>query len=55
VQSPDDLLTAEVLRVLKSVPAGSWTPGIQRGEPVRGRYAMPVEFRVMTPAPAQEQ
>lgn len=55
VQSPDDLLTAEVLRVLKSVPAGSWTPGTQRGEPVRVRYAMPVEFRVMTPAPAQEQ
>ena len=45
LQTPDRLLTNEVLRVLESVPAGSWTPGVQDGEPVRVRYTLPVEFK----------
>ena len=48
LQTPDRLLTNEVLRVIESVPAGSWTPGMQQGEPVRVKYTLPVEFRSMT-------
>lgn len=46
LQTPDRLLTDEVLRVLESVPAGSWTSGMQGGEPMRVKYAMPVEFKM---------
>ena len=48
LQTPDRLLTNEVLRVIESVPAGSWAPGMQQGEPVRVKYTLPVEFRSMT-------
>lgn len=53
IQSPDKLLSDEVLRVLSSSPA--WTPGRQRGAVVRVRFVIPVDFTVAgsgEPAPA---
>ena len=44
LQSPDSSLSDEVIRVLKSSP--KWTPGMQRGEVVRVKYTMPVDFRL---------
>lgn len=54
LQSPSELLSAEVLRVFRGVDKGSWTPGMQRGEIVRVKYVLPIEFRL--PAkPAQSK
>ena len=53
LQTPDRLLTNEVLRVIESVPAGSWTPGLQGGEAVRVRYTLPIDFRTITAPTAQ--
>lgn len=47
--SPDETLTQEALRLLGSVPAGSWTPGLQGGEAVRVKYTLPIDFRMITP------
>ncbi|MDE5623121.1 MAG: energy transducer TonB, partial [Alistipes sp.] len=47
LQSPDDALSDEAVRVLRSVPAGAWTPGLQGGEPVRVRYTLPIDFRTI--------
>ena len=44
LQSPDKLLADEALRVIASSPAGAWTPGEQRGEKVRVKYTLPVDF-----------
>ena len=44
LQSPDSSLSDEVIRVFKSSP--KWTPGMQRGEAVRVKYTMPVDFRL---------
>ncbi|MDE5708743.1 MAG: energy transducer TonB, partial [Alistipes sp.] len=52
MQSPDRLLTDEALRILGTVPAGSWTPGMQNGQAVRVRYIIPVDFQII---PAQEK
>lgn len=49
LQSPDEALSQEALRLLGSVPAGSWAPGLQGGEPVRVRYTLPIDFRTITP------
>ena len=46
IQSPDKLLSDEARRVLESTPAGSWTPGMQKGAPVRIRYTLPIDFRI---------
>ena len=46
LQSPDKLLADEALRVIASSPAGAWTPGEQRGEKVRVKYTLPVDFRL---------
>ena len=43
LQSPHELLSAEVERVIKSSP--KWSPGKQRGEPVMTKMQLPVEFR----------
>jgi len=40
--SPDRSLSDEAIRVLNTSPR--WTPGSQRGEPVRVRYSIPVVF-----------
>lgn len=45
LQSPDKLLSDEARRVLESTPAGSWTPGMQKGAPVRIKYTLPIDFR----------
>lgn len=47
--SPDEALTQEALRLLGSVPAGSWTPGLQGDEAVRVKYTLPIDFRTITP------
>ncbi|MBR4854120.1 MAG: TonB family protein [Alistipes sp.] len=44
MQSPHELLSAEVERVIKSSP--KWSPGKQRGEPVMTKMQLPVEFTV---------
>ncbi len=54
LQSPDPLLSDEVIRVLSASPR--WSPGEQQGTKVRVIYTMPVDFRVEAPAsvPASE-
>ena len=42
LQSPDRLLTNEVRRVLANSPR--WSPGMQKGETVRVKYVVPVDF-----------
>lgn len=44
VHSSNSLLDAEALRVVSSMP--NWTPGMQKGKPVRVRYTVPVSFRM---------
>ena len=44
VRSVDPFLDAEALRIIRSMP--NWTPGKQRGEPVRVRFTLPVTFRL---------
>ena len=44
VASPHRLLSDEVHRVIATSPR--WTPGMQKGEPVRVKYTLPVEFRL---------
>ena len=44
VKSVDPLLDAEALRVVNAMP--HWTPGKQRGEPVRVRFTIPIAFHL---------
>lgn len=44
VKSVDPDLDAEALRVVSMMPA--WKPGKQKGEAVRVRYTVPVNFRL---------
>lgn len=37
-------LDAEAVRVVKSMP--KWKPGMQKGEPVRCKYTLPVMFKL---------
>ena len=43
VRSVDKSLDNEAVRVIKSMP--KWSPGEQRGKPVRVKYTLPVNFR----------
>ena len=43
-KSVDPLLDAEALRVINAMP--NWTPGMQNGEAVRVKYAVPVTFKL---------
>ena len=43
-KSVDPSLDKEAVRVLKQMP--KWTPGKQKGEPVRVKYTVPVTFRL---------
>ncbi len=43
-RSPDKLLEKEAVRVVKTLP--KFTPGMQRGKPVRVWYQLPVTFRL---------
>lgn len=51
VRSVDPLLDAEALRVVRSMP--NWTPGKQKGKPVRVRFTLPVTFQLNGDAPKQ--
>lgn len=44
VRSVDPLLDAEAIRVIKGMP--NWTPGEQRGEKVRVKYTLPINFNL---------
>ena len=44
LRSPRPELTDAVVEVLESSPL--WTPGMQRGETVRVKYTLPVDFRI---------
>jgi protein TonB len=44
MSSPDQMLSKEAERVLQTMPR--WSPGIQRGVPVRVKYALPITFRL---------
>jgi protein TonB len=44
VRSVDTYLDAEALRVVNAMP--NWTPGKQKGEPVRVRFTLPLMFRL---------
>ncbi len=44
VRSVDASLDKEAVRVIKSMP--KWSPGQQRGKPVRVKYTLPVNFRL---------
>lgn len=44
VKAVDSQLDAEAIRIIRSMP--NWTPGKQRGEPVRVRFTLPVAFRL---------
>ena len=44
VRSVDPSLDKEAIRVFKSMP--KWSPGQQRGKPVRVKYTLPVNFRL---------
>ena len=43
-RSADPQLDAEALRIVSEMP--NWTPGKQKGEPVRVRFTLPVTFRL---------
>ncbi len=45
VRGVDASLDKEALRVIKSMP--KWKPGIQNGKPVRVKYYLPVNFKLM--------
>ncbi|MCM1150678.1 MAG: M56 family metallopeptidase [Alistipes sp.] len=54
LESPDEALTQEALRILGSVPSGAWTPGRNKeGKPVQVRYTLPIDFRIMTSEPSE--
>ncbi len=44
LQSPDRSLSDEAVRVLQKSPV--WSAGKQRGQAVRVRYNLPVDFRL---------
>lgn len=44
LQGVDPSLDKEALRVVSTMPR--WTPGKQRGKPVRVRYTLPITFRL---------
>lgn len=44
VRSVDPYLDKEALRVIKSMP--KWSPGMQRNQPVKVKYTLPVIFRL---------
>lgn len=49
IKSVDPQLDAEALRVVSSMP--NWTPGMQKGKPVRVSYTVPVSFRLESGQP----
>lgn len=52
LRSPDELLTAEAIRVVKTMP--KWKPGMQNGKVVRSRFSLPVSFRLSGGSPEKK-
>jgi TonB family protein len=48
----DPVLGQEAVRVIRSMP--KWTPGETKSQPVRVRYTLPVEFRLVPPGASTE-
>lgn len=46
LQSPGKPLADEARRVIGNAPADAWTPGRQRGQAVRVKLTVPVDFRI---------
>ena len=46
LQSPDQLLSDEVIRIISSAPQSDWKPAEQRGQAVRFKYILPIEFKI---------
>ena len=46
LQSPGKPLADEARRVIGDAPADAWTPGRQRGQAVRVKLTVPVDFRI---------
>jgi protein TonB len=46
LRSPHESLSEEVIRVLSIMP--NWSPGMQRGKPVRVSYNLPIDFSLKT-------
>lgn len=44
IQTPDESLSNEAIRIMKLSP--KWTPGMQRGQAVRVKYTLPIDFRL---------
>lgn len=44
VYSPDEMLSDEALRVIKSMP--QWTPGKEEGQIVKVKYTLPIRFQL---------
>ena len=51
VKSPSELLNAESLRVVNSMPA--WNPGTKDGKPVECQYTLPIKFKMSSPTSAK--
>ncbi len=45
-KSPDASLSAEAIRVVRTSP--KWTPGTQRGQVVRVKFTLPIDFSLQT-------
>ena len=43
--SGNESLDNEAIRVIQSMP--KWKPGLQRGKPVRVKYTLPINFRLV--------
>jgi outer membrane biosynthesis protein TonB len=44
IQSPDNLLADEVIRLVVSFPKNSWKAAVKNGEPVRSQFILPISF-----------
>ncbi len=44
LKNVSDEIDAEAVRVIKAMP--KWKPGMQKGQPVRVKYTIPVTFRL---------
>lgn len=45
LKSPHNLLSDEAIRVIEVMP--NWSPGIQKGQPVKVFYTLPINFNVL--------
>ena len=50
IKSVHELLDKEALRVVNAMP--KWKPGMEKGQPVRARFHIPVIFKICKPVKA---